>query len=71
MGIAIINLPFWDGLHHLFMMVFGGGLLLPSFSRNKFCLVFKDSVRLVHQDQKKSANWEVKVTSCPKEVIYF
>ena len=27
-GIAIINLPFWDGLHHLFMVVFGGGLLL-------------------------------------------
>ena len=27
-GIAIISLPFWDGLHHLFMVVFGGGLLL-------------------------------------------
>ena len=23
-----MNLPFWDGLHHLFMVVFGGGLLL-------------------------------------------
>ena len=27
-GIAIINLPFWNGLHHLFMVVLGGGLLL-------------------------------------------
>ena len=26
-GTAIINLPFWDGLHHLFMVVFGDGLL--------------------------------------------
>ena len=26
--ITIINLPFWDGVHHLFMVVFGGGLLL-------------------------------------------
>ena len=22
-GIAIINLPFWDGLHHLFMVLLG------------------------------------------------
>ena len=28
MGIAIINLPFWDCLHHLFMVFCGGGLLL-------------------------------------------
>ena len=35
MGIAIIKLPFWDGLHLLFMGILGGGLLYP---QTGFCL---------------------------------
>ena len=36
MGIAIINLPFGDGLHHLFMVVLGGWftIAIPSLEKS-------------------------------------
>ena len=38
MGIAIINLrvPFWDGLHHLFKVFFGGGLRFLLYPHGMF-----------------------------------
>ena len=39
-GIALINLPFWDGVHHLFMVFFLGWFTIAipdQYTCNPFC----------------------------------